>query len=196
LLDDELMARIVAARADFRQTLPEDLQDAIDFYDARQFNRAANLIDNVLFGRIAIRRADGAERIRQIVLDALKALGLDDEVLAVGLDFNVGSGGKRLSAEQRQKLHLARALLKRPDILILNKPLGALDLRAQEEIAKIVLKEARDEGRDVTVIWALAHPVMARMFDRVAVFEHGTVAETGSYDELLERKGHLAKLLA
>jgi putative ABC transport system ATP-binding protein len=196
LLDDELMRRIVEARTDFRETLPEDLKDDIDFYDAQHFNRAANLIDNVLFGRIAIRRAEGAERIREIVLDALKDLGLDDEVLAVGLDYNVGSGGKRLSMAQRQKLYMARALIKRPDIFIFNRPLGALDLRAQEEIAKAVLKEARDEGRNVTVIWALAHPVMARMFDRVAVFDHGTVAETGGYDELLQRKGQFAKLMA
>jgi putative ABC transport system ATP-binding protein len=196
LLDDALMAKIVEARADFRKTLPEDLKDSIDFYDAQHFNRAANLIDNVLFGRISARRAEGAERIREMVLDALQDLGLGDEVLAVGLDFNVGSGGKRLSAAQRQKLHMARVLIKRPDILIFNRPLGALDLRAQEEIAKTVLGEVRQAGRDVTIVWALSHPVMARMFDRIAVFEHGTVVETGSYDELFGQKGLFAKLMA
>ena len=64
----------------------------------------------------------------------------------IGLDYNVGVGGRRLTAAQRQKLHVARALLKRPDIYILNKPVSALDNSAQETLARAVLDEAAGTG--------------------------------------------------
>jgi putative ABC transport system ATP-binding protein len=57
-------------------------------------------------------------------------------VLSIGLDFDVGSGGKRLTNVQRQKLNLARALLKRADYLIFNRPLVALDHRIQDQIVR------------------------------------------------------------
>ena len=84
-------------------------------------------MDNVLFGRIGHNHPDGPERIRSIVREILDELGLYDDVLDVGLDFNVGVGGRRLTGAQRQKLDVARALLKRADFLIFNRPLLALD---------------------------------------------------------------------
>ena len=72
-------------------------------------------MDNVLFGRIGHKHPDGPERIRAIVRDLLDELGLYDDVLDVGLDFNVGVGGRRLTVAQRQKIDVARALLKRAD---------------------------------------------------------------------------------
>ena len=78
-----------------------------------------------------------------IVREILDELGLYDDVLDIGLDFNVGVGGRRLTGAQRQKLDLARALLKRADFLILNRPLSALDTRLQDQIVRNVLEEAR-----------------------------------------------------
>ena len=92
------------------------------------------MLDNVLFGRIGHQHADGAENIRDIVRGVLDELTLSDDVVKIGLEFNVGVGGQRLTAAQRQKLHVARALLKRADFIIFNKPLSALDAASQEQI--------------------------------------------------------------
>jgi putative ABC transport system ATP-binding protein len=196
LLDPPLMHRIVEARQRFREGLPPELRAAIEPYDPETYNRSASVLDNVLFGRIGHRHADAADRVRVLVRDILGELGLSDDVVSIGLDYDVGVGGKRLSAGQRQKIHLARALLKRPDILILNKPLSALDIRAQEQAVRAVLKEGREEGRKPTILWILASPSLAGEFDRVVVLDRGTSVEDGSYDDLVARKGTLSELLA
>ncbi|TGR16089.1 ABC transporter ATP-binding protein, partial [Mesorhizobium sp. M1C.F.Ca.ET.196.01.1.1] len=97
--------------------------------------------------------------------------GLYGELLDVGLDFNVGAGGRRLTSGQRQKLDVARALLKRPDFLILNRPLSALDQRVQEKVLQNVLEEARRDGRSPAIVWVVTNPAMAMMFDRVVVLD-------------------------
>ena len=84
---------------------------------------SASLMDNMLFGRISHKHADGSKRIRSIVSSLFESLGLLENVIDIGLDFNVGAGGKRLTAVQRQKLNLARALVRRSDYYIFNRPL-------------------------------------------------------------------------
>lgn len=196
LLDDELMQRIVDARMSFHEGLPDALKGAIERYDPDKYNRAATVLDNMLFGRIGHKHADGAEKIRALVRDVLDKLNLVEEVLDVGLDYNVGVGGKRLTAAQRQKIYLARALLKRPDYLILNKPLSALDLRAQEQIVRTVLAGGGDRDRRPGILWVLTSPSLAHLFDRIIVLDRGTSAEDGTYDALVGKKGIFAELLS
>jgi putative ABC transport system ATP-binding protein len=90
----------------------------------------------------------------------------------VGLDFPVGIGGKRLSAAQRQKLDLARALIKQPDLLLLNQSTSLLDAAAQAKIMNNILKSRVGRG----VIWVLSHPDHTRHFDRVLELVGGRVA--------------------
>ena len=91
------MDKIVAARHRFYEGLPAELQGAIERYDPQKYTTAATLSDNVLFGRIAHNQPDGPERIRSLVRELLDTLGLYDEVLDIGLDYNVGVGGRRLT---------------------------------------------------------------------------------------------------
>ncbi len=196
LLDDELRNRIVEARADFRKGLPEALQPRIAFYDPKEYNRASNLLNNVLFGRITYERTDSSDRVLSVVRNVLEEQGLGGEVFQIGLNFNVGSAGKRLTMAQRQKLHLARALLKRPDFMIFNRPLSALDLKSQERTIERVLGSFDANGYRPGILWVVGHASLARHFDRVAVFDGPTLAETGTYDELVARKGILTALLS
>ncbi|CAN5242501.1 ABC transporter ATP-binding protein [soil metagenome] len=196
LLDDVLQARIVAARKSFYENLPEDLKDAVERYDPEVYIRSASVLDNVLFGRIGQRHADGAEQIRDVVREVLDQLKLSDDVLDIGLDYNVGVGGKRLTNGQRQKIHVARALLKRADFIIFNKPLNALDLRAQEQITVAVLKEIQHQDRNPALLWVLSTPLLARHFDRVIVLDRGTKAEDGKHDDLMTQKGIFAELVS
>jgi putative ABC transport system ATP-binding protein len=195
LLTPELMERIVLARHQFHEHLPERLRSAIERYDPQTYTSAATLMDNVLFGRISHSQPDGPERIRSLVRDLLDTLGLHDEMLDIGLDFNVGVGGRRLTGGQRQKLDVARALLKHADFIIFNRPLAALDQRAQDAITRNVLDEIHRGGRRPAVVWVLPNPRLASLFDRVVVFEAGEMAEEGSYATLAEAGGIFTRLL-
>ncbi|MEI5678395.1 MULTISPECIES: ABC transporter ATP-binding protein [unclassified Mesorhizobium] len=196
LLTEELMGKIVAARSRFYENLPPELQNAIERYDPAKYIAAATVMDNVLFGRVGNNHPDAPERIRSIVYDILDKLGLYNEVLDVGLDFNVGSGGRRLTGGQRQKLDVARALLKRPDFLIMNRPLSALDQRMQEQVLRNVLEEARRDGHSPAIVWVVTNPSMGMMFDRVAVFDAGQLVEDGTHETLLARNGIFKELLS
>jgi putative ABC transport system ATP-binding protein len=196
LLTEELMDKVVEARTLFYEHLPEELKGAIEPYDPERYTTTASVMDNVLFGRIAHSQPDGPERIRTIVCQILDDLNLYDDVLDVGLGFNVGVGGRRLTAAQRQKLDVARALLKRPDYLIFNRPLSALDQRLQDQILRNVLEEAHRDGRMPAVIWVLTNPAMAQYFDRVVVFDGGELVDDGSHETLLERNGIFKAMLA
>jgi len=196
LLDQEMMDRIVAARTAFHDNLPDSLKGAIEPYDVESYNKSASILDNVLFGRVGHRHADGAERIRGIVRSVLDDLDVSRDVIRVGLEFNVGVGGRRLTSVQRQKLHVARALLKRGDYIILNKALSSVEQRTQEQLVRSVLGEAARDGRKPAVVWVLSNPNLARLFDRVVVLDRGTAVEDGDYDQLMSKKGVFAGLLA
>src|SRR3546814_7659189 len=110
----------------------------------------------------------------------------------VGLDFNVGIGGARLSSVQRQKLALARALLKRPDLLVVNEALSVLDGNGQTRLVERILDLRRGQG----VICTLQRPEMAVLFDSILVMRDGRLVEQGSYDELSRRDSAFKGMVA
>ncbi|WP_104665133.1 ABC transporter transmembrane domain-containing protein [Ensifer adhaerens] len=183
LLTDEIMAKIVAARREFDEGLPADLAGMIEHYRPNRFIASGSIIDNVLFGRIGHKHADGSEKIRAIVRDLFEAGGLYNEVLAFGFDYNVGAGGKRLTAAQRQKLDLVRALIRSCDYYIFNQPLLALDQRVQEQVVRNVFAMLDQSGRDPAIVWVLANPALTDLFDRVAQFENGRLVNDAHVDE-------------
>lgn len=196
LLDDDLMARLLEARRRFHNGLPQELRGAIEFHDPARYNDAASIADNVLLGRIAYGVAGGPERVRKIAREVLDTFGLADGILEVGLAFNVGSGGKRLTLVQRQKLMLARVLIKRPSFVILNRPLSALDVRSQEDILRTVLAAFAGEAHPPGVAWVVSNPALARHFERVLVFDRGRLIEDGKPDDLARNGGPFARLIA
>ena len=105
-------------------------------------------------------------------------------------------GGRRLAASQRQKLDVARGLLKRSDFFIVNRPLLALDYRLQEQILCNVLDEVRRDGRSPAVIWVVGSAAMAKYFDRVIVFDGGQLVEEGTHETLKTGRGIFEKMLA
>ncbi|MGE0212841.1 MAG: ABC transporter transmembrane domain-containing protein [Parvibaculaceae bacterium] len=196
LLDDAMKGKLMEARQKFREGLPEELKSAIEFYDPEAYNRNASIQDNILFGRIAYGVAGGAQKVLKLVREILDAQKLNDDILGVGLDFQVGTGGKRLSHGQRQKLSLARALLRRSDLSIINKALSALDRSSQHSIMKKVLASASEEGAKRGILWILSTPGMASEFERVLVMDGGRLVETGTPKELSSKEGVFAKLVA
>jgi putative ABC transport system ATP-binding protein len=192
LLDEALQARILEARRVFAEDLPEGMRRQIEIFDASRYNAAATVQDNVVFGKVAYGEAAAPARIPAAISDALGALGLRDTIVAIGLDFAVGSGGSRLSAAQRQKGALARALLKRPDILILSEATSALDGQMQAKVMAGIAEECAGRG----LVWALQRASLARRFDRVLVMAEGRVVEQGTFAELDRPGTALSTLIA
>ncbi|MBO0904328.1 ABC transporter transmembrane domain-containing protein [Jiella sonneratiae] len=184
LLDEPLKQAIVAARDQFSEGPAADLAGAVSLHDPAGVNRAASLQDNILFGRIVTRYAEAPGRINAVLTETLRETGLFEVVFDIGLAFDIGSGAKRLSAGQQQKLTLARALLKRPDLLVLNRPLSALDGDSQRRIARAVIdSRERLAVPTQTIVWVLAHADHADLFERTIEFSEGRMREAAGAEE-------------
>jgi putative ABC transport system ATP-binding protein len=192
LIDEPLQARILEARRLFREDLPQELASSVAFFEVNRYTAAASLQDNILFGKVAYGQAQASERINDLITQVLNELGLHEQVIEVGLQGQTGVGGGRLSLAQRQKLALARAILKRPEILILYDATGPLDPADQQAI----LDELLEEFADRTVIWAIGRSDWAAKFDHVLVMRNGRVVEQGRYDELNRDGSALHELIA
>lgn len=191
VLNDEFKARVLEARRIFAAELPDDLKNAVEFFDPSRYIAAASLQDNVLFGKIAYGHSHGAERISALIGEVIDQMKLRQPVMEVGLDFPVGIAGARLSAGQRQKLAIGRATLKRPEIMVLNQATAALDAASESRVMQNLLKESK--GR--SLIWVLQRTGLARNFDRVLVLRNGRVAAQGKFGELDTANGPLQELL-
>lgn len=186
LLSDELKDKIVSTRNTLREALSDLENPPVAFFDPEQYNPAATVIDNILLGRIASNVAEGQDRVFEAITDMMEELELTDEVFRIGLEFNVGTGGKRLSEIQRQKLHLARSLLKQPDILIVNQALNTLDSRGQKTLLEAVLKLSRNPEHPFGVIWVPMNPALSQSFDRVLIFQNGELVSDNTPQYLKE----------
>jgi ABC-type multidrug transport system fused ATPase/permease subunit len=107
-----------------------------------------------------------------------------------GLAAHVGERGRSLSGGERQRLSIARALLKDPPILILDEATSALDAATEAKVTAALAEVMR--GRTTFVI---AHRLATvRNADRILVFDHGRIVESGSFAELVAKGGIFAKL--
>jgi hypothetical protein len=171
VVDDKMRERILAARKIFAETLPDDLKGGVEFFDSARYNAAASIQDNILFGKIAYGQPQGAERVAALIGEVIRELELRGAVMDVGLDYQVGIGGSRLSPVQRQKLGLARAVLKKPDILILAEALAAFDSATTRRLLDALRREFDARGLVVTLDTAEA----ARDFDTIIEMRDGRI---------------------
>ncbi|MBX9459598.1 MAG: ABC transporter ATP-binding protein/permease [Rhizobium sp.] len=196
LLTPELMAKIVAVRKEFHAGLPDTLKSAIEPYDPQRFTSSATLLDNVLFGRISHKYTDGSDRIRSIVLDLLKSHDLYEQALSIGLGYNVGVGGRRLTSVQRQKLGLARAVIRRSVHYVFNRPLPSLDHRIQQKIVTSTIELIRRRDPNASVVWVLSNHELVGLFDRILVFDKGKLVEDGTHANLVEKSTVFKELVS
>ena len=192
VLDETMQQRLLESRKVFRADLPADMRPQIEFFDAERYNAAASVQDNILFGKIAYGEADAPVRVPSVLADVVDALSLRQTVIDVGLDYNVGTGGSRLSFAERQKAGIARAVLKRPDLLILNEATSALDGQAQSRVTAGLKEEFAGRG----IIWVLHRASVARNFDRVLVLSSGKLQEQGTPSELDNNESLMSMLIA
>lgn len=104
-----------------------------------------------------------------------------------GLDTMIGEGGLKLSGGEKQRLSIARALLRKPKLLLFDEATSALDSLTEEEITDTI-RDISNQGAQITIL--IAHRLSTIMHaDRIYVLEKGDVVETGNHEKLLDEKG-------
>ena len=147
------------------------------------------LFNDTIFYNIAYGRADAT---RAEIEAAARAAKIHDFITGLpdGYDTTVGERGLKLSGGEKQRVGIARTLLKNPPILILDEATSALDTETEHEIQEEL--KAMGQGRTVLTI---AHRLSTIAdADRIVVLEDGHVVEEGSHDDLLAREGRYAHL--
>lgn len=183
---------ILEGRALFRENISKEDPTAVSFYDMSEYIYSQTILNNIFFGKTKSESPQAQEKIDQSIIQLLIAEDLLETVIKIGMDFQVGSKGDKLSGGQRQKLAIARAFLKAPMIMILDEATSALDNKSQARIQNLL--ETRWKGKS-TVIAVVHRLDIIKKYDRVAVMKAGKIGELGSYDELMAKKGMLYELV-
>jgi len=140
--------------------------------------------DNITFMKPDIDQAE-IDRVTKITEIYDEILNFPD-----GFDTRVGERGLSLSGGQRQRIALARAILFKPEILILDDVLSSLDLRTE----KLALQNIVSEMSGKTFIAVSSRIPSISGFNKIAVFDSGRLVETGNHAELMSRQGIYASL--
>jgi ATP-binding cassette subfamily B protein len=151
-------------------------QDTVLFNDTIYYN--------IAYGRDAATRAE--------IEQAAKAAQIHDFVQSLpnGYETMVGERGLKLSGGEKQRVGIARSLLKNPPILLLDEATSALDTQTEHEIQESLIQMG--QGRTVMII---AHRLSTVVHaDRIVVLEQGQIVESGSHDELLAQEGRYSHL--
>ncbi|MBV8337720.1 MAG: hypothetical protein JO358_20265 [Alphaproteobacteria bacterium] len=146
----------------------------------------------MLFGSILRGESDARERVHAAITAVLDELGLRTTIVELGLQYPVGTGGSRLSEVQRQKMAIATAVLKRPDLIALSDATAVFD--AETETAILARLQQELSGR--SLVCSLSRTRVVSAFDRVLIMEQGRLVDQGPLAELQKPGSALAPLMA
>ena len=177
--------RITIDGKDVRELTLKSLRSQIGLVQQDVYLFCGSIRDNIAYGK------PGASM--EEIIAAAKRANIHDFIMELpdGYQTVAGEGGVKLSGGQRQRIAIARALLKGSPILILDEAVSNLDTENERNIQESIQQST--QNRTVVMI---AHRLSTiKSADRIICLEHGKVAETGTFEELMEKKGCLKKLL-
>lgn len=181
---DPCEGRIIIDGQDIRNICQHSLRRVIGIVpqDTVLFNQS--IFENIRYGNP---QASDAEVEQAIELAHLKDFINE---LPEGAATTVGERGLKLSGGEKQRVAIARTILKRPPILVFDEATSSLDSTSERSILS-ALQEISQGHTSMVIAHRLSTIVDA---DKIVVFDHGTVVEQGSHDELLAQNGHYAEL--
>ena len=169
------------------RTIPlDDLRQHIGFVPQTNFVFSDTIANNIDYGV-----ATGSDHLDHII-EASRVANLYDDIMDFpdGFETMLGEKGINLSGGQKQRTCIARALAWKPDILILDDALSAVDTSTEAGIFEALLEELPD-----TTLLLISHRISTvKNCDRIIVLRNGGIAETGSHDELLAKDSIYAEL--
>jgi len=184
-LYDPNTGRVAINGTDLREISPKYLHENIGVVFQDSFLFAGSIYDNIVYAKPDANLAE--------VIAAAKAANAHDFIMQTADGYNtiIGESGHSISGGERQRLSIARAIIKNPDILILDEATSSLDVETEAAIQDSLNRLVK--GR--TTI-AIAHRLSTlRNADRLVVLDEGKVAEMGTHKELLKAKGIYYKLV-
>jgi ATP-binding cassette subfamily B protein len=159
----------------------EGLRERIGFVTQDTQLFSGSIRENLLFVRPDATDAECLEVLQRAACQPLLARA------ERGLDTLIGEGGVKVSGGEKQRLSIARALLRRPHLLVFDEATSALDSLTEQEVSRTIREVATDR-RVMTVL--IAHRLSTVLHaDRIYVLERGRVVEQGRHEQLLEQKG-------
>ncbi|MFE7214164.1 ABC transporter ATP-binding protein [Streptomyces sp. NPDC001698] len=178
----QLILRLVDATAgevriggtDVRELAPSVLADAVGYVPQRPYLFAGTVATNLRFGR--------PDATDEELWEVLRVAQADDFVARLGgLDAEIAQGGTTVSGGQRQRLAIARALLRRPAVCLFDDSFSALDQSTEAALREALVSHTAG----ATVITVAQRVASVRDADRIIVLDQGGIAATGTHDALL-----------
>ncbi|MEU6860233.1 ABC transporter ATP-binding protein [Glycomyces sp. NPDC046736] len=184
-LNDPTGGRILLDGHDIRDLQLANLRSVVTtaFEEATLFSMSVR--ENLALGRPGAGQADLDEALR-----VAQAEFVHD--LPYGLDTRIGEQGLSLSGGQRQRLALARAVVVKPALLVLDDPLSALDVHTEELVERALAQVLRD----TTALVVVHRPSTVALADRVALLHEGRIAATGKHSELMSTSPEYVEVLS
>ena len=167
---------------ELRELSPEALYGLMSVIQQNVFVFNASIRDNVSMFR---------EFPQEALDEAIRRAHLRELLDARGADYLCGENGKGLSGGEKQRVSIARSLLKKSSVLLVDEATAALDMRTAHQVSSDILDLT---GMTRIVVTHSLEEALLRRYDSIFVLKNGTLAESGSFDELLQRKGYFYAL--
>jgi len=164
---------------DIRQIRLSTLRKSIGVVPQESFLFSTSIRENIAFGNPGVSEEE--------IIEAAKTCEIYSEIMEfpAGLDTLVGERGVSLSGGQKQRIALARAIIRNPEILILDDALSSVDAQTEERILKNLRKVMKNRTSIV-----ISHRIVAvENCDLIIVMDEGRIVEQGSHEELLNLNG-------
>lgn len=167
---------------ELRELSPEALYGLMSVIHQNVFVFNASIRDNVSMFR---------EFPQKALDEAIRRAHLRELLDARGADYLCGENGKGLSGGEKQRVSIARSLLKKSSVLLVDEATAALDVQTAHRVSSDILDLT---GMTRIVVTHSLEEALLRRYDGIFVLKNGTLAESGSFDELMQRKGYFYAL--